>query len=275
MIGWLFNIFIFLGILAIGKDVSYVETPRGRKTFIVLSTLQLLSIQLLKDNSLLPDAATYKYYYEHFSWDLFGSFEVGFRYFVKILTSISPDFYLFVVVYGIIQVFTHVWAINKYSTNLLLTYVLFITTSFFALFVVRQYIAIALCIWSIPFILNKKIIPFIILTVVAISFHGSAGVWVITYFIYWIDLKKPIIPMSLIFVGLFLIYKGVDSFFPYLENVEKLQYYLSDIEEQYTWKTLAVSASVVAFSSFCYGKNIKNLSGSRKLFYLMSWLVVD
>lgn len=275
MIGWIINIILFLLILLYGADSKKMSTPKGRKRFLLLCFVQLLSIQILKDYTILPDELTYKYYYEHFTWDLYETFEIGFRFFVDFLTKISTDFYLFIIVYGIIQVITHIWAINKYSTSLLLTYILFITTSFYALFVVRQYIAIAICLWSIPFIVNRKLIPFLLLTALAMTFHGSAIVWIITYALSYVDLKSNLKISLFFFLGIFLINYGIDNFFSYaLESFDKMQYYMTDVEEQYTWKTLAVSLAVVVFSTICYGKNVRELTGSRKLFYFMAWITV-
>lgn len=252
-----------------------MSTPKGRNRFLLLCFIQLLSIQVLKDYEILPDEMTYKYYYEHYSWDLYETFEIGFRFFVSILTRISPDFYLFIIVYGLIQVITHTWAIKKYSTNFLLTYILFITTSFYALFIIRQYLAIAICLWSIPFIINRNLIPFLMMTALAMTFHSSAIVWIITYAIYYVDLKSHLKTGLFFFLGIFLINYGIDNFFSYaLDSFDKMQYYMTNAEEQYTWKTLAISLSVVVVSTICYGKRVRDLTGSRKLFYLMAWITV-
>lgn len=275
MFGWLINIILFVLILVVSLNNKKMATPQRRRLFIFLSTLQLLSIQLLKDTSLLPDASTYRYYYENYTTGLYDNFEPGFRTFVVFLRQISPKFYMFILAYGIIQVATHVWVINKYSTNLLFTYILFIATSFYALFIVRQYLAIAFCLISIPFILNRNIILFLLCTALAVSFHTSAAIWIITYFLYRIDFSKPIRTWIVFCAAIIFVYYGIDQYFSYvLMGFSRFEYYITDTEEQYTWKTLAVSLSTVIFAIFCYGKKIKTICGSQKLFFILAWVVV-
>lgn len=67
---------------------------------------------------------------------------------------------------------------------------MFYCMGLFNVIVVRQALSVGLCLCSIKFIREKKPIPFLVLTVLAILIHRSAILWLIAYFIYHIHISN-------------------------------------------------------------------------------------
>ena len=53
------------------------------------------------------------------------------------------------------------------------------------IFIIRSTIASAICIYSLRFIANKKIIKFVICTIIAVLFHKMCLLWFCAYFLYY------------------------------------------------------------------------------------------
>lgn len=112
----------------------------------------------------------------------------------------------------------------RYSPSVFISWLGFISYGHFFNFhnIARQSIAIAIIMFSVKYIIERKFLQFIIMLLVASSFHYSAFVFVIAYFIHFIKISSIYFMItwcvSLVFVvndGLFLpLFKSLEAFIP-------------------------------------------------------------
>lgn len=112
----------------------------------------------------------------------------------------------------------------KYSPSIFISWLAFISYGHFFNFhnIARQSIAIALIIFSVKYILERKFVKFVFILLIATSFHYSAFVFIIAYLINIIRVNSKYFIMlwllSLVFVvqdGLFLpLFKSLEAFIP-------------------------------------------------------------
>lgn len=113
---------------------------------------------------------------------------------------ISPRFFL-CIVSGFL-VYSFYWFAKRYVKNYLIAIVTFLTIGVFSMYMsgLRQAIAMGVVTFSYKYIEEKKIVPFIFLTIVASGFHSSAIFFLPCYFIVWffgeLNIKKPIITIT-------------------------------------------------------------------------------
>ena len=115
----------------------------------------------------------------------------------------------------IIQFFTIYWLISKYAhkTNywvILALYVLNSNLLLTDLSMLRQALAMHICCWSIPFILNPKFIKSVIIIFLATTFHSSAFVAFLLLVIPFLFRIKPRI-IIIVFVSLFCVLMILES----------------------------------------------------------------
>lgn len=109
-----------------------------------------------------------------------------FTYFLNKINS-SSTFYLFscsLVTLSSVAIF-----IKRYSNNYLLSILLFICMGYYinTFNNVRSSISYSILLFSFPYIINKKFIKFLIIYLIALSFHTSIFPFIIAYFV---DKKK-------------------------------------------------------------------------------------
>lgn len=143
--------------------------------------------------------------------DAFRTKEYVFNYFSKAISYISTDFRLFIVIYNIILFTIYYCIFMKYSANPSISIICLVLTVYFqSIFVLRQHLAIAILLLTIPFIIKRKIIPFLTLCILSFFTHMSSMIWIPVYFIYGISrrwvyiITMPIIAFIISGIGTYL-----------------------------------------------------------------------
>lgn len=126
--------------------------------------------------------------------DTFLNYERGYVIFCKLLSYLSIDPQILMVACAIISVSAISWLIYKYSDSPCLSFIIWMglpifTTNFSTL---RQVIAIALTVFSYKFIKEKKLVKFILVVLLASTFHKSAIIFLVAYPLYYIKISKLI-----------------------------------------------------------------------------------
>jgi len=175
-------------------------------------------------------------------------FEPGFIVFEKLITLITHNSNVYQVIYSsiyLLAVTTFANQLEKANFSFLYFFVTFgIYTFMFT--GVRQCLAMCMCLFSYKFIKKRRIIPFLILLLLAFSFHKSAILFIVAYFIYnrkigWINS---------------VIYAGFAGFaYVYIEVIqewfnETLDYEYSIEETGNGFIFFAVVALITVFSFF-------------------------
>lgn len=120
------------------------------------------------------------------------NYEKGYVIFNKLISYISNNEQWLLFCTALLSIIPIFLIYNTYSENLPFSIIVYMgLTCFLATFsALRQSIAVGICIGSFYFIKNKKIIPFILLVLLATTFHSSALVFLFAYPLYRIKISR-------------------------------------------------------------------------------------
>lgn len=131
--------------------------------------------------------------------------ELGFSAYIWLVAKIFPTYRYLLVITAIINIALTMRFIYKYSENALLSVIMFITLGLFTFNMngLRQSVAMSICLLAYDFIEKKKFIPFLLIVILAMSFHKSAIFFALTYFIIFM---KPKWNYTMFFIGLLVLF---------------------------------------------------------------------
>lgn len=114
-----------------------------------------------------------------------GPIEPGFGLILKLISFITTDIVIMYLILGIIAFSTLGFYVYKFSPSPFISIYLFVTFGFmFGLMnLFRQYFAAIIFLFAIKFIKEKKLLPFLLITILAASIHKSALLILPVYFI--------------------------------------------------------------------------------------------
>lgn len=179
-------------------------------------------------------------YYRFFNSGSFfdGRFEIGY----SILNYLTAKIFggsqaIFIVTHTIIMVLAYL-SINKYSLDKKFSVLLLVFGFFFfdAMNGIRQYIAVLICLYGHGFLIDRKIIKFIITVLIATTFHYSALITLILIPLRKYKLTKMNVVFMYILVLLFnVFYQPIISyifriinFIPYISRYSIYETYLAN-----------------------------------------------
>jgi hypothetical protein len=128
----------------------------------------------------------------------FLGFEIGYGIFVYIIRSITQDYTLFLLIHAIVYYYLIFKANRQISPLPSLSLLLFYVSTMGVLGSNRQLIALAICLYSLQYVIKRKPIRFFLLIMLAFLFHTSALLFFVYYFLNR-DFKKQYIFGVLIF----------------------------------------------------------------------------
>lgn len=149
----------------------------------------------------------WKNYYEYFQ--SIGSipfeddvFEWCYSLISRIVAHFTDNYNIFLCVAGLILFSFQSVAIKRLSPYPIVSLLFLWSIQFANILFVRQWIAIAILMYSVVFIERRKFIPFILLVVLAAGFHRTSWVFILAWWVYHINLsKKTMIVVLLASVG--------------------------------------------------------------------------
>lgn len=168
------------------------SAKKWRWAYILISLLPLFALIAFRASYLGADTGVYLKNFNEIAktpWaNLFDTtrMESGYVVFVKLLTYVIKDARIYQVICALIYLggmFT--FAIQQKKSPFLFIY-FFATLGMYTFMFTgtRQCLAMSICLFSYVFIRKRKIIPFILLLVLAYFFHKSSILFLVTYFIY-------------------------------------------------------------------------------------------
>lgn len=109
--------------------------------------------------------------------------EIGYVFYMRLIALLGFSYLGFQVITSAFTLFSISRFISKYSTNIAFSFYIFMTTRMFfgTMNTSRQYLAIAILLFSVEFIKNRKFIKFLSLILIATSIHFTAIVFLIAY----------------------------------------------------------------------------------------------
>ena len=248
---------------------------------VMFSLLYILTV--FKDNNIFNDVWAYLYAFDYsksISWsEMFSiqnysaglKLETGWWFYTKILSSIAKNNLFLILVTGAIILRSYYTFVREYSRMPWLSIYLFISTIFYqSLFLMRQSLAVAICLYSIPYIIDRKIIKFLIITGVAVFIHNTAVIFVLLYIVY----PKQISYRLIIYFSVvsFVVY----NLFEYAIAIAAMYFrgyegYLYDLDVQ-NITALLISLSVLIFIASQYFP-FKKMENAERLFFMMIILI--
>lgn len=129
------------------------------------------------------------------SWELFyriGAEEIGYQFFVWILAHIFDHSQYLILLTAAFFAISILYLAYKYSYDITLSVILYMSIALMVFHWqgMRQSIAMCICIFAFEMAMKRKLIPFILLILLAASFHRTAIVFAIVYFLIPIKYTK-------------------------------------------------------------------------------------
>jgi len=233
-------------------------TIRGQRIYLILAFFVIYIFHAFREPTSLADIPQYKLAYGEalrypFSRVVSEGFvslksELGFRAIIKLISELFSSYvWLFLITSGII-IYSFYNATRRYSPIYWLSVMVFVVNHFAnSLFMLRAYFAIAILLFSIPYVIQRKLIFYLILNVLAMSCHLTAVIFLPVYFIYGIK-NKVYLTIFLLFasVALLFTFNGVvtymveQAFSDYAYYIQRIDYY-----EGASWKMPAMMGAVL------------------------------
>ena len=209
------------------KEVTY------KKYFIISATIILTFIYGFRNYNVGIDTSAYYLRFEYASslnilTVLQGvSKEWGFAVFEHIISKYFGSFSVLLFLVGGLYTISVGKLINRFSPFPLIAYLLFISLGFFSfgMTAIRQTIAISIVLLSVNAIADKKLIKFIVLVLIASSFHVTALIFLPAYLVNILKINKKTI------IGIIITLLFVIGFREQVRNVG-LSLFDREIEEQ-------------------------------------------
>lgn len=241
---------------------------------IVLFVIYLdLNIYKIHDVSLYLDSFNY---YRQFSLSQLNQIstyeEPGYVALNILFSKLIPNFRPFYLFYAIVVIAAHLMLIKRYSNEIWFSGMLLLGTYFFPLFLMRQYFAMAICIFSLPFVFKRQAIPFFVCILAAFYFHRSAVVFAVCYFIPLIKVNyKSLLLLLAAGVAAGLSINLFNSLLvSTVSGAELASHYLAYVADdaQNSWKSAAIAVADFGFAVLCYRHHMDKLDTRQSFFFI-------
>ncbi len=233
------------------KIIRRQLSPDRALTNYIYFVCALLILQSgLRNVAVGTDTYAYLLKYEaiqHFSWDnIFDTFirtyqtgegkDPGYLIFMKLISTVIPYYQIYLLIIAAFF-FTALGSLLKTFCRSI--YDVFVGTvlyevlyyGFFSVTGIRQTIAVGILFFGVKFIVNRKIIPFIITCFCAAIIHKSALIFIPLYFIA--DYKKTIRLLSTVIVALPVIFVIMRPFAQFLTSFSFSESYATYSNSEY------------------------------------------
>lgn len=254
-----------------------VSGKNSRKIYSLVIFILIFLVGGLRDTTVGTDIQTYLYNYNNETVNLksymnqidlnsfFEGFEGGFQFLNSILKTFHFNDRLYLMFYSFIFSLSFVIFYYRYSKNFFISILLYITIGNFALSMtgLRQTMAIIIVLYSFKYVIKREFLRFLLLMVIAMSFHLSSVIFIPFYFLFGLNLKKK--DIALIFCGLMLLLLFHDivanHIVPFLTPQRYLRYL--NLERTVEPKITLVAISITFFSAW-YWNIFENISIQEK-----------
>ena len=267
----LFLFEVVIAVVAYTNAAEYVFMPVKKHTMTLLSDKRqilyllmalgvMLIIHAFRDPMTLEDTPDYARAFEEARLKSMADVitkgyeelktEKGFAVFLKMVADVMPITQMIFIITSAFMFCSFFVAIKRYSSIFWLSVFVLMTDSFpQSLFIVRGFFALSILLFSIPFIIKRQLLPYLLLCIVAFSIHTTSVIFFPVYFIYGI--KNALILAIVLAVGGVIFVLGFDIILPYVvENfVSEYSVYIlgADNYEGGNWKMPALLSAILLF----------------------------
>ncbi|MBE7018935.1 MAG: EpsG family protein [Ruminococcaceae bacterium] len=192
---------LFYYLLYRNEGISEEGMEKRRQIFVWLAGTTLFVIMGFRHNGVGVDTKHYLSRYHstaYYDWDVFKHWdlwreeELGFLFFTKILYVWKIPFQVYLILYALFISICISKFILKWSKNPFWGFYLHATIGMFTMSMsgIRQSIACCICWLAIDYILEKKPVRFVLMVILASTFHQSAIFFLVFYFARYLKIKK-------------------------------------------------------------------------------------
>lgn len=135
--------------------------------------------------------------------DSIYGFELGFMNYMVLIHHITNDVQVFLIISSFIIVIPIIYLFYLKSTNVMFSVLIYTSwyLYYFSFSGLRQCLAISICVIASVFVFKRKIIPFILLVLLASFFHTSAMFFLLAYALYNYKIRTR----KILFIGVILL----------------------------------------------------------------------
>lgn len=275
-------VLLFLSIILDFLERSYRITPQKSKKILIYVAFTLLVLQSgLRNVAVGPD--TYAYFLR-FTEDLSNSWysvienfksvyidnegkDAGYYLIQKLFSTIFPSFQLFLIFIALCFFGSLFVLIDRYTStklDVLLAVLVYLSLfySFFSVTGCRQTIATSLCLYSVRYINERRLMIFLCLMVIAASIHRSALIFIPFYFVAASSKSSYMFLIAMLIMPLLISISN--SYTSYLAVLSGSDSYLAYADEGAAGSKSFLSFYVIlTICLFLYQKRILSVSRDR------------
>lgn len=194
-------IYIYYGFCVLSVIFAWIAQKKNSKILYIFSTMLVCIIVGFRGINVGIDTEVYYTYIEWIQDGIFQTSDVGFYYFAKFLLYINDSAEFVVGIFSILTIvfiFARFWSLRDRLSLPLLQFVFMAFYLQLCMNIMRQFFSISIVFWATRFLEKKKYGIYVLLNVLAVSFHKSSIIGLVLLFIYYyisekISIKKLII----------------------------------------------------------------------------------
>ncbi|EGT3600236.1 EpsG family protein [Clostridium perfringens] len=227
---YFFIIYIFLCALIIYSKKNKLKLSEKNNIYLFLNFSMFIFISAFRGRNIGNDTCKYLDLFNKIRFksiiELKDRYEIGYLYLNKMLSLISDNQQIILIVTSCIILICYAYFIKKYSANVWLSVFLFFILGYFtsSMNTIRHQIALGLVLISYKYIKENKFFKFLILILVASTFHSTSIIFLISYPISKLKINFRNIMMFFLFA--ILGYALFDKIFSFILLGTKYEYYL-------------------------------------------------
>ena len=169
--------------------VVFVEKYAINRRAFLLPSIFLILFAAARSDEVGADTKNYTLNFnEYFSIDYYSfddGVEVGFKILEYTILYFTKNYFWLFFIFSCIVILPYLYILKKYSLNYSISIFTFICFGYYTFFFngLRQGVAMAIASLALIFLLNKKIVKYLIIIVIASLFHKSALILIPFYFL--------------------------------------------------------------------------------------------
>ncbi|MDT2767635.1 EpsG family protein [Globicatella sulfidifaciens] len=251
---WLYY-FLLMYILCFGFIFKLKLSITKRKTVYLFATFGLFFLlSALRSSYVGNDTEEYLRVFRNIasSKDFSGylwRFEKGYLYLNKILSYITMNQQIILIITSLIIMYGFARFIFKYSKSPVLSTYLFFTFGYYGMTMntIRQSIAIVILLYSYDFLRNRRLIKFVLMVIIASLFHRTAIFFLLAVFITKLRYNKK--TLFLFAITSFALYGLFEYIFKFMINIFPTYTYY--VESIYLDGNIRMASIINMFVAIC------------------------
>jgi hypothetical protein len=266
--------------LALGLTLLPLRKKEKELAFMVIAFISMWYIHSMVKVFSVPDLDNYEKMFlstRTMSWrecfEFMGGMETGYVALNKLVSTFTSNYYFFQGLYGFILLFLYFQTFRRYSPYVMVSILLLLVGTYnISIYVMRQFLAVAIFVASFPLILKRKLIPYLLVCVFMFLIHKTAIICMPIYFMYQMKPKILIMSVILLAAGIFFL---LDAFM--LLSIETVGDYEEYMIKGGSDSQVYVSAAIAGVITLLYVYSVRRLiweDGVHKLVFILLLLSV-